>query len=145
MQLFPVRSGVGALVAGAAMLASACSGSEEGPAFGTKKAPADTVNVELSSHKVTADKVSVASGPVKFVAKNASTTDVHELAVLRVRDDGTLQNGGEVEDLKPTTSGEIVLDLPKGKYELACLITPGEEGSTVDHYKEGMKLAFEVR
>jgi uncharacterized cupredoxin-like copper-binding protein len=145
MQSFPAPPRIGALVAGVAMIAAACSGSEEGPVFGTKKAPADTVSVELLSYKVAADKASVEAGPVKFVARNASPTDVHELAVLRVRDDGTLQNGGEVEDLKPTTSGEIVLDLPKGKYELACLITPGEEGSKVDHYKDGMKLAFEVR
>ncbi len=134
-----------ALVA-AVILGTACSSTaEDGPAFATTKAPTDTVTVRLTSYVVAPDKPSVAAGPVKFVATNASPEHVHELAVLRIKDDRTLQNGGEIEDLKPNTAGEIVLDLPKGKYELACLLAAGEEGSTVDHYKEGMKVAFEVR
>jgi uncharacterized cupredoxin-like copper-binding protein len=136
-------------VRGLALVAASCSGgveeAEEGGAFLTKKAPADTVTVQLASYTVQPDKATVAAGPVKFVARNTSATEVHELAVLRVRDDGSLQNGGEIEDLKPSTSGEVVLDLPRGKYELACLLVPGEEGSTVDHYKEGMRVAFEVK
>lgn len=141
-----LKPAVTSVFAAVALLGAACSSSaEEGPAFATKKAPSDTVTVKLTSYVVTPDKASVTAGPVKFVATNASPEHVHELAVLRIKDDGTLQNGGEIEDLKPNTSGEIVLDLPKGKYELACLLAPGEEGSTVDHYKEGMKVAFEVR
>ena len=42
-------------------------------------------------------------------------------------------------------SGEVTLDLPPGKYVLACLIAAGEAGSTKDHFAEGMKLDFEVK
>jgi uncharacterized cupredoxin-like copper-binding protein len=130
----------------AAVLVAGCAPkSEDGPAFGTKKAHGDTVTADLASYTIKPDKASVAAGPVKFIAKNASPSEVHELAVLRIRDDGSFQNGGEIEDLKPGRSGEIVLDLHRGKYELACLIVSGQEGSTVDHYKEGMRIAFEVR
>jgi uncharacterized cupredoxin-like copper-binding protein len=104
-----------------------------------------TVNTKLTSFKVESDKASVAKGPTKFVATNNSTTDVHELAVLRIEDDGSYDNKGEVEDIDPGKAGEVTIDLPAGKYLLACLIAVGEEGSTVDHFKEGMKLPFEVK
>ena len=38
-----------------------------------------------------------------------------------------------------------VLDLPAGKYQLACLIAKGQAGSAVDHYQQGMVVPFEVR
>jgi uncharacterized cupredoxin-like copper-binding protein len=118
--------------------------SESNSAVTTQAANA-TVNVDLTEFHVTPDVGSVAAGPTKFVAKNVSKAYIHELAVLRVKADGSFENAGEVEDVDPGKSGEIVLDLPKGKYVLACLIVPGEAGSTVDHYKEGMHVAFEVR
>jgi uncharacterized cupredoxin-like copper-binding protein len=111
----------------------------------TDKAPNDTVTVKLVSFEVTADKLSVAAGPTKFVAVNASKTDIHELAVLRVKADGSYENAGEVEAIAPGTSAEVVLDLPKGKYLLACLIVPGEAGSKEDHFQSGMKRDFEVK
>jgi uncharacterized cupredoxin-like copper-binding protein len=111
----------------------------------TDKAPNDTVAVRLVSFEVTSDKASVAAGPTKFVGTNAGSTDVHELAVLRVKDDGSFENTGEVEDIDPGKGGEITLDLAAGKYQLACLIVPGEAGSTQDHYKNGMHLDFEVK
>lgn len=110
----------------------------------TDKPASDTVAVKLTSFEVTTDKPSVAAGPVKFVATNASKTDEHEIAVLRVKDGDSYDNTGEVEGIKPETSGDITLDLPAGKYLLACLIVPGEAGSTVDHFKSGMHLEFQV-
>lgn len=135
---------------GAALFATACGdddgGNEEDASFRiTKKAPNDTVKVDMIEFKMLPDKGSVASGPTKFIAANTSTSMVHELAVLRVKDDGTFENTGEVEDVDPGKSGEIVLDLPAGKYVLACLLVPGEAGSTHDHFKEGMKIDFEVK
>lgn len=113
--------------------------------FKTSKAARATVDVHLDSFTVKADAVSAPAGPIKFVATNDHTSDIHELAILRVKEDGSFQNAGEVEDIDPRKSGSITLDLPQGKYRLACLITPGEAGSKKDHYKEGMKLDFEVR
>lgn len=136
---------------GAAFVAAACGddddggNSEEASFRITKKAPNDTVKVDMIEFKMMPDKPSVAAGPTKFIATNTSTTMVHELAVLRVKDDGTFENTGEVEDVAIGKSGEIVLDLPAGKYVLACLLVPGEAGSTVDHFKEGMKIDFEVK
>lgn len=111
----------------------------------TTKPAQDTVNVKLVSFKVDTDKLSVAKGATKFVATNASKTDIHELAVLRVKDDSSYENTGEIEDIAPEKSGEITLDLPAGRYVLACLIVPGEAGSKEDHFKSGMKLDFEVK
>ena len=129
---------------------AACGGDhspeDEGGAFRTTgKAPNDTVKVDMIEFQMTPDKPSVAAGPTKFIATNTSTTMVHELAVLRVKDDSTFENTGEVEDVDPGKSGEIVLDLPAGKYVLACVLVPGEAGSTFDHFKEGMKTDFEVK
>lgn len=111
----------------------------------TTKPAQDTVNVKLVSMEVSADKLSVAKGATKFVATNASKTDAHELAVLRVKADGSYENTGEIEPLATGKSGEVTLDLPAGKYVLACLIVPGEAGSKVDHFQSGMKLDFEVK
>ena len=111
----------------------------------TTKPAQDTVNVKLVSFEVDTDKLSVAKGATKFVATNESKTDIHELAVLRVKADGSYENTGEIEDIDPEKSGEITLDLPAGKYVLACLIVPGEAGSKTDHFKSGMKLDFEVK
>lgn len=118
--------------------------SEEGSSSGTAEAADDTVNVSLTEYRVTADKETVASGAIKFVAENISPEQVHELAVLKKRDDGTFDNEGEIEDIAAGAGGEVVLDLEPGDYELACLIAPGEAGSTVDHYAEGMHIPFTV-
>lgn len=111
----------------------------------TDKTPLDTIHVRLSDYKVEPERPAAnVSGPIKFTAENASATEVHELAVLRVLPDGGFENTGEIEDLDPGTSGEITLDLPAGKYVLACVIVPGEAGSKVDHYAEGMHTDFVV-
>lgn len=103
-----------------------------------------TVRVKLVSFTVTADATSVPAGRTRFIATNASPADTHELAVLRVKADGSYENKGEVEALAAGASGEVTLDLPAGKYLLACLIAPGEAGSKVDHFQAGMHIPFEV-
>jgi len=126
------------------------SGSPSASAVGTassdpSSSASETVSVGLKEFEVTAGVSTVNAGTVKFTAKNNSSEMVHELAVLRVKDDGSFENMGEVEDIDPGASGEVTIDLAKGKYQLACLITPGEAGSTVDHYKQGMHTDFEVK
>ncbi len=124
--------------------AATSGGTDQAASRGTTKAPKVTVTVDLTEYRVIVDRASVAAGPTKFAARNLSKSEVHELAVLYVKADGSFENMGEVEDIDPGKSGEIVLDLPKGRYVLACVIVPGEAGSKVDHYKEGMRLDFEV-
>jgi uncharacterized cupredoxin-like copper-binding protein len=115
-----------------------------GQSLVTTSTPKESISVDLASFKVTSDRATASSGPVKFTAHNVDPTAVHELAVLRVKPGGGYQNAGEVEDIDPLKSGEVVLDLPAGKYLLACLIAPGEHGSKTDHFQEGMRLDFTV-
>ena len=104
----------------------------------------DVVAVTLVEYAVQPDKDTVATGAIRFVASNTSASQVHELAVLRRNQNGQLENEGEIEDIDPGAGGELVLELEPGEYELACLIAPGEAGSTVDHYEQGMHIAFTV-
>lgn len=117
-------------------------------ATATGSAPADvdaTVTVGLTEYTVTPDKTSVDAGAIKFDATNNSTSMVHELAVLFVNDDGTFENMGEIEDIDPGSGGTVTIILAAGHYQLACLIAPGEAGSTVDHYQAGMHTDFTVK
>ncbi|MBA4181796.1 MAG: hypothetical protein C0506_14495 [Anaerolinea sp.] len=107
--------------------------------------PAATVAVKLDSFTVSSDKAEVMAGNVTFKATNAHASEVHELAVLRVRPDGSFENLGEVEDLGPGKGGEVTIALTPGDYLLACLIAEGEAGSKVDHFAYGMRRAFTVK
>lgn len=143
--LFP-RAAAAAMLLGVALLAGCGGGGgDEDHPYATTKSPKATVDVSLADYSVQPAVASVGAGPVRFVAKNVSTTQVHELAVLRLKDDGSFDNTGELENVEPGASGQITLDLPAGRYLLACVIVPGEAGSTVDHFQAGMKTAFEVR
>ncbi len=104
----------------------------------------DTVAVQLSEYEVSADKLTVKAGNIEFAAVNTSAREVHELAVLQVKESGGFNVIGEIEDMPPGTDASVRLKLEPGSYELACLIVPGEEGSTADHYAEGMHTAFTV-
>ena len=111
----------------------------------TTKAPNSRIGVSLESYSVKLDTGTGKKGPIQFSAINMSKTETHELAVLRVKSDGTFENTGEIEDIAPGKSGDVVLDLPAGKYVLACLIAPGEAGSTQDHFKLGMRTDFTIQ
>lgn len=102
------------------------------------------VKAQLTEYKIAPDPATVPAGKVQFIADNISVSEVHELAVLRVKDDGSFENLGEIEDLDAGQTGSITLDLPEGTYKLACLIAEGEAGSPVDHYKAGMHTDFTV-
>ena len=107
--------------------------------------PADeTVSVELMEYEVSPDITSVPAGNIEFTADNLSASQVHELAVLKVNEDGEFDVMGEIEDISAGEGGAIRLQLDTGSYELACLIVPGEVGSTADHYQEGMHTEFTV-
>ena len=103
----------------------------------------DTVRVDLNEFMVTPAKTSVKAGNIEFTASNRGKM-VHELAVLRVMDNGSFENMGELENLPAGESGTITVRLEAGEYQLACLIAAGEAGSDVDHYKQGMHTPFVV-
>jgi iron uptake system component EfeO len=126
------------------VLCAAACGRSSNHGLKTNKSPQTSVTVDLVDYQVKPSTASVSRGPTRFTATNQSNDMTHELAVLRVKSDGSLENEGEIEDLSPGASGSITLDLPAGRYQLACLIAPGEFGSTVDHYKQGMHVDFSV-
>jgi uncharacterized cupredoxin-like copper-binding protein len=103
-----------------------------------------TVNVGLDEYEVMPDVDAVAAGTVRFEATNHSGSLVHELAILRVVADDSLEPLGEIEDIAPGDSGAITVELEPGRYQLACLLVPGEAGSTTDHYSEGMWTVLTV-
>ena len=103
----------------------------------------DTVRVDLSEFIVTPNKTSVKAGNIEFAASNRGNM-VHELAVLKVMENGSFENVGELENLPAGDSGTITVRLQAGEYQLACLIAAGEAGSDVDHYKQGMHTRFVV-
>jgi uncharacterized cupredoxin-like copper-binding protein len=103
-----------------------------------------TVNVDLAEWTVTPDVASVPAGAIHFVAHNRSTWSQHELAVVSVDANGQKHEVADVEAIPPGGSGEFVVTLQPGHYELACLIAPGEAGSQVDHYQVGMHTPFTV-
>jgi uncharacterized cupredoxin-like copper-binding protein len=126
--------------------ASASPASSPAAGATTESGVFDTsVAVTLVEYAITADKPSVKAGKIQFIATNASKDQVHELAVLKKNADGTFENMGEIEDVAPQSGGTVTLDLAAGAYELACVIAPGEAGSTVDHYQQGMHSDFTVQ
>lgn len=122
--------------------------SEQSPSASTatgEQAPASApFAVTLADYRVHAASDIVATGTITFAATNASETNVHELYVLRVKDDGSYETVKELPDIAPGAGGELTVDLAPGNYVLACLIVPGEAGSTVDHFKEGMHTPLRV-
>ena len=110
-----------------------------------KTAPFDaTVNVVLSEWVINPSVAEVKAGRIRFVARNVSSDQVHELAVLAISGDGQRREIADVV-VKPSATDEFVAELRPGRYELACLIAPGEAGSTEDHYQKGMYTSFTVR
>lgn len=117
---------------------------EDEPAAGNDDPATDTVSVALQEYEIAPTKATVSAGNIEFTAENLSEDQVHELAVLKVQDDGGFDVVGEIEDIPAGEGGTIRLQMEAGAYELACLIVPGEAGSTADHYAEGMHMEFIV-
>lgn len=130
---------------GASASATAANSPVAGATAGTSSQSETSVAVTLVEYSVTADKPSVTAGKIRFIATNASSGSVHELYVLKPKQDGTFDKLGEIPAIAPGTGGSIELDLTPGTYQLACLIIPGEAGSTVDHYQQGMHTPFTVK
>lgn len=131
---------------GATPATSATPAGAASPASGTPAAlrqPDATVAVTLTEFSVTPSVTSATAGVIRFVATNTGGL-VHEFAVLRVNDDGSRGPVDEIEDIAPGAGDSLTVDLTPGTYELACLLVPGEFGSTVDHYKQGMHATFTI-
>lgn len=158
-----LRPGLAALTVAAALLATACSGADDGDAS-TPAAEADpeaeahptvdpnatptpdpgpadtTVRVELHEWSVAPGKKEVPAGVIQFIADNTGK-ETHELVI---RKDGEAL--AEIEGLAAGHVQALRIRLEPGKYELACLIVETEpNGTKEDHYKLGMHTPFEVK
>jgi uncharacterized cupredoxin-like copper-binding protein len=102
------------------------------------------VDVDLTEWAVQPSVTEISAGSVTFAAHNRSTTMVHELAILKV-DGATKTKVKEIEDIDPGKGKDVSVKLSPGLYELACVIVPGEAGSTSDHYQQGMHTTIVVR
>jgi uncharacterized cupredoxin-like copper-binding protein len=103
------------------------------------------VRVDLAEWTVKPAASAAPVGRVRFVAHNESTTMTHSLAVLAILADGQKRELQQVKDVKPGSNGEFTVELAHGRYELACLIVPGEVGSKIDHYQQGMHTDFTIQ
>jgi len=130
---------------GASASATAANSPVADATAGTSSQSGTSVAITLVEYSVTADKPSVTAGKIRFIATNVSSGSVHELYVLKPKQDGTFDKLGEIPAIAPGAGGSIELDLTPGTYQLACLIIPGEAGSTVDHYQQGMHTPFTVK
>ena len=110
-----------------------------------------TTNAALPSMRLVLDRDTVTAGRVTFRAVNQSTSQVHELIVVRTESgqaalpyddkqakvvEKRIHRLGEIADLKPAASGSMTLNLKPGSYVLICN-QPG-------HYKAGMTAALSV-
>lgn len=103
------------------------------------------MDVDLSEWAVKPSVQELSSGKVTVTAYNRTSANmVHEVAILRL-DGNDKKNIKEIEDIDPGKSKKVTLDLKPGQYELACVLVPGEAGSTVDHYQQGMHTTLTVR
>ena len=108
------------------------------------------VNLTEREWRITADIQKVHAGPVKFTAANLGTME-HELVVVRTDyPDGRIpldgnkfdekapgvSSPGEISEYKMDTTGETVINLEPGRYQLVCNIS--------SHYHNGMHIPFEV-
>ena len=53
-------------------------------------------------------------------------------------------NLGEIEDILPGKSGELTLDLERGKYVIICNLVTFVDGMAEHHYPLGMYTGFTV-
>ena len=118
-----------------------------------------TVNADLREFSIELDRSSAPAGKVTFLVQNDGE-DVHELVVLKtdIAPDKLPLNGdgdadeeaqgivvlGEVEDIAPGKSGELTLELDRGKYVIICNISMLEDGVVEHHYPLGMYTGFTV-
>jgi iron uptake system component EfeO len=124
-----MKSAVPALVCAALLAVAGCT--DNAPAATGSAGDARTLSVTSSDTACTLSAVSAPSGPLTFAVTNTGTA-VTEFYLLAA--DG-LRIIGEVENIGPGITRELVLSAPAGSYFSAC--KPGMAG-------EGIRAAFLV-
>lgn len=153
MSMTACRTTMAILAATLAALAAACSGGGDGadstppvptPTVDVFRAPPVAQTIRMSEWKIEGMPELVnGGGVIEFNAVNEGTM-IHELSVLKVLDDGGLDFNGQTREIPPGESGDVAILVDPGTYQLACLILPGEAGSTLNHQEQGMVTRFVV-
>ena len=115
-------------------------------------ATAETVvKVDLNDDSIKFDLPSIHAGKIKFVVTNTSIYDSHEMVLVKAGDaahpivldpkkdlvvEAKLQSLGEVSNLKPGATSELVATLKPGTYTLMC--------NMKGHYQHGMHAVLNV-
>jgi uncharacterized cupredoxin-like copper-binding protein len=134
---------------------SACSGDDdEGGNAGT------AVSITLQEDTVTASRASAPAGAVTFNVRNTGQ-EVHEFVIIKTdlaegmlpMANGSVDETGagltvidEIEDIPPSGSGTLNVQMTAGKYVLVCnVVEEAADGAVIaNHYAEGMHMAFTV-
>jgi uncharacterized cupredoxin-like copper-binding protein len=117
---------------------------ESAPAFSEEEADS-VVHVTLREWEIEAAPA-VASGPKIYFEVTNDGSEMHEMAVTSA---GATDEEGAYGEVTHVSNGEtkvLTLELPPGKYQLACFIVDEEsDGETEDHFEMGMRTEFEVQ
>lgn len=97
-----------------------------------------TLGVSLVDFQISPSAETIPTGRYNIIATNVSDTSTHELNVLQLQPDGNFVPKAEIAPMPPQQGGVVLAALGPGTYRLACQIVPGEFGSTVGHYQQGM-------
>ena len=128
------------------LVVSALAGCSSGPS---------SVDVSLTTYKITLSTDSVQAGEVTFHVTNDATDLVHEFVIFKtdlpedqlpltaeniVDEEGAgITFINEVEDVEQGTSKDLTVTLEPGRYVLLC------NTSENLHYQHGMHIVFTVR
>jgi uncharacterized cupredoxin-like copper-binding protein len=119
-------------------------------AAATPTASDQPIAVTLNSFSLTPSATSAPAGSVTFNVTNAAAADVHEFVIVQtdlaadqlpVAADNTVDEAAvtvvdEIEDIAPSGTGTLTVDLAAGHYVLICNVAA--------HYSQGMHSDFTV-
>lgn len=115
-----------------------------------------TVDVSLTTYKITLSRNTASAGKITFHVHNDATNLKHEFVIFKtdlpedklpLTSDGVVDENGkgvthidEISGLDPGKSQDLTVDLKPGKYVFICNLDHGEQ-----HYQHGMHVSFTVK